>query len=415
MHDFLLSIREERIVESWKLELEKDLLRKAHPAYASITERAAAYRRFYLRGCGRTSVSAVPEAGQKMESPVESLQTLLPDHRQTTAPFSTLLCLYDTAGNEATFSPGGVRRMKRSLPWQGHYHTHDYIEILCVLQGSFEQILLGERQKFSAGEFVITDRNLEHADVLTGEGDAAVLFLQLQADYLDLLLSSYDRSDDLQRFLFHALRRQRREQSYLHLCPSSDNSRAADLLPSLLEHLTAESFTPLEGSGDIIRGYLLRLLSILCRSYDLKLHSSDRESREKALLYELERHIRLHPASVSARDLEERFHYHRNYFNLLLKKYRGIGYRDYVQNVRLDFAASLLLDTSLSVREAALTAGYHNSSHFYHLFERRFGVSPAKYRKDRSPLPHPPSEAEESSPSPAGAAVFIPVSTQSLP
>lgn len=176
-------------MDNWKLELKEDLLRKSHPVYADLMERIAGYRTFY------NGLDKVPE-----QAPEPVPGSSLPDTRRSDWPFSTLLCLYDRSGNEYTFSRGGMRHMKRALPWQGHYHTHDYIEILYVAQGSFEQILLGERRKFLSGEFVITDRNLEHADVLSGEEDTAVLFLQLQADYLDRLLSSYDRDDDLLRF-----------------------------------------------------------------------------------------------------------------------------------------------------------------------------------------------------------------------
>lgn len=53
----------------------------------------------------------------------------------------------------------------------------------------------------------------------------------------------------------------------------------------------------------------------------------------------------------------------------------------YLRDVRLETAASLLKNSALPIREVALRAGYHNSSHFYHLFEQRFGVSPSVYRK----------------------------------
>ena len=53
----------------------------------------------------------------------------------------------------------------------------------------------------------------------------------------------------------------------------------------------------------------------------------------------------------------------------------------YLRDVRLETAASLLKNSALPIREVALRAGYHNSSHFYHLFEQRFGASPSVYRK----------------------------------
>lgn len=379
----------------WRLQLTEDSLRRIRPTFPTLAERTAAYEDFYFPSLSGKSYTC--EETTSAQSFGQSVPESAPlDIRRTQSPFSTLLCLYDTCGNEYTFSRAGMRHMRRSLPWQGHYHTHDYIEILLCLKGSFRQILLGEPRTFTAGEVVITDKNLEHADVLEGRADTAVLFLSLQGDYLDQLLSSYDAQDDLQRFFFRALQKQRKEQSYIHLQPDAGFSPARPLdavrsdvrdlqfslqLSRLLETLIEEDYFPGPGSEEIIRGSLIRLFSLLCRQYSTRLHSSDRESRERALLYELERYLRLHFATVTAAELEEVFHYHRNFYNLLLQKYRGTTFREYLLDLRMKYAAKLLRNTRLSVREIALAAGYHNSSHFYHLFERHFGVSPAQYRE----------------------------------
>lgn len=374
----------------WSLRLEEDVLRGKCGIFPSLAERTAAYENFYLRPAG----SASGRAGASFPPP-SSLQgfpeSASLDIRQAQSPFSTLLCLYDGRGNEYTFSRAGMRHVRRSLPWQGHYHTHDYIEILYVFKGSFRQILLGEQQTFSAGEFVITDRNLKHADVLEAGADTAVLFLSLQDDYLDRLLSSHDSRDDLQRFFFHALQKQRKDQSYIHLRqsrkfplsqPPSGPDHTVDIqLSRLLETLIEEDYFPAPGGGDILRGNLIRLFSLLCRHFSARLHSSSQETRERAFLYELERYLRLHFATVTVYELEEIFHYHRNFYNLLLRKYRGMGFRDYIQDIRMRHAAELLKNTRLPVRDIALSAGYRNNSHFYYLFERHFGISPAEYRR----------------------------------
>lgn len=365
----------------WKLNLTQDRLKITHPFYFSLEERIAGYRNYYLSpGRGEVSMELPQTVGTMSSDSPHPLSA--PDDRKTETPFSALFCLYSEHGDEFTFSRRGMRHMIRPIPWQGHYHTHDYIEILYVAEGSFEQILLGEHQSFCAGEFVITDRNLSHADYLAQGAGASVLFLSLQSDYLDQLLSSCDRRDDLQRFFFHTLQRQRKEQSYLHLHPSErDPVTSAPALSRLLETLIAEDWSPSEGSEEIIRGNLIRLFSILCRDYSMQLHSSDRESKEKAFLYELERYIRLHAGQVTSRELEQVFHYHRNYFNLILKKYQEITFQEYVTKIRLEHAASLLAQTRLSVREVAAQSGWHNSSHFYHLFEISYGMSPSDYRK----------------------------------
>ena len=299
--------REDGKMAGWKLELHRDILNRRDVSYPSLRERTAEYESFYLYGDRGRHMD-----GGKIRNPSPQLQETFQsrDDRKSETPFSAMLALYGRDGNEYTFSRRGMRHMERELPWQGHYHTHDYIEILYVVHGSFEQILLGERQRFAEGEVVITDRDLEHADYLAGEADAAVLFLFLQSGYLDRLLASCDPGDDLQQFLFHALKRQRKEQSYLHLTPSGigrtdgqdppgrwaqeQGGELRELLKvrkmqmeRVLELLVSEDWNPAEGSADIIKGALLRLLSILCQSYSMKLHSSDKESREKLFLYEL--------------------------------------------------------------------------------------------------------------------------------
>ena len=85
-----------------------------------------------------------------------------------------------------------------------------------MIEGSFTQVLFGEKIRFEQGEFVITDCNCEHADYIEAQ-NAAVLFLQVQADYLEKLLRSYDGIDEMKQFLFHALWNQQKEQNFLEL------------------------------------------------------------------------------------------------------------------------------------------------------------------------------------------------------
>ena len=304
------------------------------------------------------------------------------EDRPLSDDFAIFLSVYDQTGLEYNNSRSAEIPLliRHTLPYQGILHKHEYIEILYVIEGSFDQILTGQQRHFTAGEFVITDQNTEHADLLLPV-DAAVIFLQIGASYMDELLQSYDERDELQRFLFHALNRQKREQSYLELKRDEDMAGPADpgeeaQLLILLETLCPEQEACAPGYEDVRRGLLLRLLHHLCRDYTPILHSETREGKEKALLYELERYIRLHYDTVSSAELETVFHYHRNYYNLLLQKYRGRSFKQYLLEVRMARARQLLTETALPVKEVARQVGYENTSHFYHLYERTYGQAP---------------------------------------
>lgn len=360
-------------MQTWKPKLTPDILREKCPYFPTLKERIAAWQDFY----------GIPEDRACVPSPIffenQKEDALLADRHTTEDAFSTVLFFYNASGTEYSFSKYGMRCIQRQLPWRSHYHTHDFIEIFYVVKGRFEQILLGKRRTFFAGEFVITDRNLEHADYCAGVEDSIVLFLWLKADYLDRLLDRAGQNDLLHRFFYHALQRQRKEQSYIHLSPGDVPMPSG--VSVVLERLMEEDSHPQEGSREIIRGNLLRLLSILQRSYSMQLHSSDPESREQILLYEVERYIHNHLSSVCANDLEQAFHYHRNYYSLLLKKYTGLSFQEYVQKTRLEYAAQLLVSSALPIRDILQKCGYANSSHFYHLFWRQYSMSPAQYRE----------------------------------
>lgn len=303
------------------------------------------------------------------------------ENRKVLDKLSVLLVIYGAEGTEWSISPMGKRFIRRESPRRGWFHKHEYVEILYVIEGSFTQILLGEEIRFEQGEFVITDQNCEHADYIEAK-DAAVLFLQIHADYLEQLLKSYDGTDEMQQFLFHALWRQKREQSFLELRRTDADSDQQFDMEQLLEFLVSEDLSREPGYEKIEQGLMIRLLQRLCQDYTLQLHTDSREGKEKALLYEMECYIRTNAATVTVAELEKRFHYHRNYYYLLLKKYRGKSFQQYVIEIRMKYAKQLLEQTTLPVKQIAQQVGYENISHFYHLFEKYYVKTPKDIRQD---------------------------------
>lgn len=150
----------------------------------------------------------------------------------------------------------------------------------------------------------------------------------------------------------------------------------------MLERLLEEDLTREAEHEQVKRGLMIRLLHHLCEDYTIQLHTDSKESREKAFLFELERYIQKNYATVTTSQLEAKFHYHRNYYHLLLKKYRGKTFQQYVTDVRMKYAQQLLEQTTLPVKQIANQTGYENISHFYHLFEDYFGKTPSKIRED---------------------------------
>ena len=69
------------------------------------------------------------------------------------------------------------------------------------------------------------------------------------------------------------------------------------------------------------------------------------------------------------------------YFSRFFKENFGVNFVDYVNRVRLERAASLLLSSDDSVTDVALSCGYTNISYFIRRFNKAFGTSPHAFRR----------------------------------
>ena len=227
--------------------------------YQRIIDRIKEIRRFYMDSEKQQEYDELPYFGEANYASSAA-------NRKIAEKMSTLLIVYGKEGKEWSISPAGQRLVRREFPRRSWFHKHEYVEILYVIEGSFTQILLGEEIRFEQGEFVITDQNCEHADYIEAK-DAAVLFLQIRSDYLEQLLRSYDGTDEMQRFLFHALWGQKRKQSFLKLQRSKKYSRKEIDIEQLLENLLAEDLSREPGYEQIEHGLMIRLLQYLCWAY----------------------------------------------------------------------------------------------------------------------------------------------------
>ncbi len=68
------------------------------------------------------------------------------------------------------------------------------------------------------------------------------------------------------------------------------------------------------------------------------------------------------------------------------KKHIGITLQDYVSSVKFSFACALLASPSNSVEDIATKLHYSSAANFISAFRRKFGITPAQWRKNQRPV-----------------------------
>lgn len=68
------------------------------------------------------------------------------------------------------------------------------------------------------------------------------------------------------------------------------------------------------------------------------------------------------------------------YLSKLFKEETGSNFIDFVNDVRLEKARSLLKKLELSIKEVSFDCGYSDQNYFSKIFRRKFGITPTEYR-----------------------------------
>lgn len=101
------------------------------------------------------------------------------------------------------------------------------------------------------------------------------------------------------------------------------------------------------------------------------------EKKEK-----INRYISTHLLTkVTLEDVADYLEMNRTYFCMFFKKHYGKGFADYLNDLRVDKAANLLLQGNMSMAEIAGECGFKTVPYFNRAFKRSRGLTPGEYRK----------------------------------
>lgn len=168
--------------------------------------------------------------------------------------------------------------------------------------------------------------------------------------------------------------------------PSPDQKIVLKYIDHMLNH------KQLSKSNDLKRqAYLLLLLSELAAHHE-KLSAQSRKTSQYA--YSTGVYVELaieyikdmYQKGIGISDIADNIGISRAYLNSAFQKELGMSAQNFLINYKMHKAASLLVSTSLSIKEVANAAGYEDQLVFSKAFKKKFGMSPKNYKTHKEQM-----------------------------
>jgi AraC-like DNA-binding protein len=252
-------------------------------------------------------------------------------------------------------------------------HTHNYIEVIYMCEGKTHHVINGIDVMLEAGELLFLNQKAVQEIYPASEHDIAINFIILP-EFFDYALSMMqDEKNLLRDFIIDCLRGENASSGYIHF-------KVSDIIPiqNLVENMIWTIWNRQPNKRSINQITMGLLFLQLMNNTDLM--ETNTENDRQKLVIDVLKYVEEHYREGELSQLANLLHCDMYWLSKEIKKLTGCNYTDLVQRKRLNQAAYLLKNTSLSVMDIAMSVGYENMSYFHRIFQKEYGMTPRHYR-----------------------------------
>ncbi len=252
-------------------------------------------------------------------------------------------------------------------------HTHNYIEVIYMCSGSTHHVIDGKDVFLQEGEVLLLNQKAVQEIYPAGMDDVAVNFIVLP-EFFDCGLKMMGEEKNLLRdFVIDCLKGENGAAGYIHF-------KVADILPiqNLLENLIW-SIWHRQPNKRSINQITMGLLFLQLMNYTDRMETGF-GNRQQGVMISVLGYVEEHYRDGELSKLARLLHYDLYWLSREIKKITGKNYTELVQEKRLNQAVYLLEHTTMSVMDIGMSVGYENISYFHRIFQKRYGMTPRKYR-----------------------------------
>ncbi|MCA1343690.1 MULTISPECIES: AraC family transcriptional regulator [Lactiplantibacillus] len=254
-------------------------------------------------------------------------------------------------------------------------HTHTFLEMNYMLQGSATEIVDGKQITLNTGDLLLLDNGSTHSIKALGEDDLLINILFRTKNISISLLNDLRRSNNIfyDFLLSQVINKQNKNRDYLIF-----TKRRNQEVQATLDRIIEEYYSNNDFSNSIIKSYLSILLVQLVREYPVS--GPHQENKTKLLTIKILKVIAQEYKTISLNELAQRYSYNKNYLSNVFKSEVGQTFSEVLTRQRLIQAHTLITSTSLPIATIMDQVGIKNKTFFYRKYKQYYQKLPSADR-----------------------------------
>lgn len=247
-------------------------------------------------------------------------------------------------------------------------HWHNEIELLLVLEGSINVQIGEEKYDIRENDLILINSNELHSTKRIKESNI-ILALQINDEYFNYYYPQFSNMK------FHC-------KSFLN---GEDEQERFDIIRYYVANIMWELNKKSKGYKFKIGSYLNLIGSHLVNNFEYTIVEDDNEALGDEDLIRLQRIIdyvneNIH-RNITLKEVASKEHLNYYYLSHFIKDKMGMSFQDYVNNVRLNKAVDILINTDKTITELSYDSGFPNVASFNRLFKEIYNCTPTEYRR----------------------------------
>ncbi len=247
-------------------------------------------------------------------------------------------------------------------------HYHNTYELYYLRSGKRYYFIKDKTYLVDAGTFVFIRKfDIHSTENYENEGYERLL-ISFDDDFIMPLLSAIGEQDLFDRF-----------KGAAGIVKLTDENKA--ICERMLTNMLEEYENNKNDSSSYLRSLLLSLFMLMRgQKKDVALPTESNVASRKTISEIVGYISNNYFENITLQSISLKFYISPYYFSRSFKRITGLGFNEYLNNVRIKEAKKMLSSTKLSITDISSAVGYQSPTNFGRVFIKITGISPTQYR-----------------------------------